>query len=205
MAVMLDKKGLMLSAAMGILTLVFGGEEYLALLLIFLALSVMVTRYGEEEKKARGIYEYERSWENVLSNGLVPTILAVFQPGFGPLPFITAVAAVTADKFASELGVLEKKKPVSLFTLKEVQAGTSGAVSPMGTLMSLAGAAAIGAAAVILFGIKPSSALMVTAGGFIGSVIDTIAGIFEERGIGSKSTSNLLCSLAGGLFGLYMK
>ncbi|VVB98014.1 Uncharacterised protein [uncultured archaeon] len=205
MAVMLDKKGLMLSALMGVLTLFLGGKEYLILLLFFLAISVMATRYGEEEKKERGIYEYERSWENVLSNGLVPTVLAVAQPVLGPLPFIASVAAVTADKFASELGVLGKGKPIFLFTLKQVPPGTSGAVSPMGTLMSLAGALLIGAAAVLLFGIKPSAALMIGIGGFLGSAVDSVAGIFEERGIGNKSTSNLLCSLAGGIFGLYMK
>ncbi len=205
MAVMLDKKGLLLSALMGVLTLVFGGKEYLALLLIFLAFSVMATRYGEDEKKERGIYEYERSWENVLSNGLIPTLLAVAQPILGPLPFITSVAAVTADKFASELGVLEKTKPISLLTLKEVTPGTSGAISAMGTIMSFAGALTLGAAAVLVFGIKPSTGFAVGIGGLIGGLVDSIAGIFEEKGIGNKSTSNLLCSLAGGIAGLYIR
>lgn len=205
MAVMLDKKGLLLSALMGVLTLVFGGKEYLALLLIFLAFSVMATRCGEEEKKERGIYEYERSWENVLSNGLIPALLAVAQPILGPLPFITSVAAVTADKFASELGVLGKARPISLLTLKEVAPGTSGAISAMGTMMSFAGALTLGAAAVLVFGIKPSTALAVGIGGLIGGLVDSIAGIFEEKGIGNKSSSNLLCSLAGGIAGIYIK
>jgi uncharacterized protein (TIGR00297 family) len=205
MAVMLDKKGLLLSALMGALMLAFGGKEYLALMLAFLGISVLATRYGEDEKKERGIYEYERSWENVLSNGIVPTILAVAQPVIGPFPFIASVAAVTADKFASELGVLGKGKPIFLFTLKEVQPGTSGAVSVMGTVMSFAGALFIGACALFLFGIKPTEALLIGAGGFLGSVADSIAGIFEEKGIGNKSTSNLICSLAGAAFGLYMK
>ncbi len=205
MAVMLDRKGLMLSSVMGALTLVYGGKEYLALLLAFLVLSVMATRYGEEEKKERGIYEYERSWENVLSNGLVPTVLAVAQPYIGPLPFIASVAAITADKFASELGVLGKNKPIFLLTMKEVRPGTSGAVSFTGTLMSFAGALSIGAVAVFLFGIKPSVALLVAGGGLFGSFVDTLAGILEEKGIGNKSTSNLFCSIAGGLAGLFIK
>lgn len=205
MAVMLDKKGLALSAVMGVITLFFGGKECLALLLTFLAISVMATRYGEDEKKERGIYEYERSWENVFSNGLVPTVLAVASPLIGPMPFITSVAAVTADKFASELGVLGKKKPIFLFTLKEVQPGTSGAVSTMGTIMSFAGALAIGAAAIFLFGIKPSAALVIGAGGLAGSIADSIAGIAEEKGIGTKSTSNIICSAVGGICGFYIK
>lgn len=205
MAIMLDKPGFALSCAMGILAFVFGGKEYLILLLVFLGLSVMATRYGEEEKKECGIYEYERSWENVLSNGLVPTILAVANPIFGYTPFICSVAAITADKFASELGVLQKKKPIFLLTLTEVQKGTSGAISILGTIMSFAGALAIGAAAVIIFGIKPSVVLIIGIIGFIGSFTDSVAGILEERGIGNKSTSNILCSLIGGIFGFFIK
>lgn len=205
MAVMLDKKGLMLAAIIGIITFVFGGKEYLALLILFLMFSVMATRYGEDEKKERGIYEYERSWENVLSNGVVPTLLAITNPIFGPMPFIISVAAITSDKFASELGVLDRAKPIFLLTFERVQPGTSGAVSALGTVMSFAGALLIGVSAIFLFGIKPSEALLVGIGGFFGSLIDSFAGILEEKGIGNKSTSNFLCSLGGGIFGIFVK
>lgn len=204
MAVMLDKKGLALSVVIGVLMLVFGGQQYLALIMFFLAISVLATRYEEDVKKEYGIYEYERSWENVLSNGLVPTVLAIAHLFIGPIPFIASVAAVTADKFASELGVLGKSKPIFLLTFKEVPPGTSGAVSVFGTVMSFAGAAAIGAAAVLIFGIKPSTALVIACAGLLGSIVDSIAGIFEEKGMGSKSTSNLLCSVAGGIAGFFI-
>ena len=54
-----------------------------------------------------GLYEHERGWENVLSNGLLPSILAIGSPYLGPFPFIASIAAVTADKFGSEIGVLD--------------------------------------------------------------------------------------------------
>lgn len=205
MSVMLDKKGLVLSLLIGIIAFVYGGKEYLTLLLILLAMSVIVTRYGAEEKKERGIYEYERSWENVLSNGCVPTLLIITSPIFGIFPFITSVAAVTSDKFASELGVLGKKKPIFLFTLKEVAPGTSGAISVLGTIMSMAGALIVGACAIFVFEITPSTALIIGIGGCVGSFIDSIAGVFEEKGIGNKFSSNILCSIAGGIFGLFIK
>lgn len=205
MVLMLDRKGIAVSIAMGLITLVSGGGAYLLLFLVFLALSVAVTRYGEEEKKGMGIYEYERSWENVLSNGIVPTCFAILHPFLGPLPFIASVAAISSDKFASELGVLQKKKPIYLFNLKEVRPGTSGAISTLGTIMSVAGAAAIAAAAVFLLGIAPSTALLVMFGGFGGNLVDTIAGIAEEKGIGNKFTSNMLGSLAGGIFGMVIR
>ncbi|MDD5337046.1 MAG: DUF92 domain-containing protein [Candidatus ainarchaeum sp.] len=205
MAVMLDKNGLIASALMGILILFSGGWEYLMLLLAFLGISVIATSYEGEEKKQLGIYEYERSWENVLSNGLLPTLLAFAGAFLGPMPFIASVAAITSDKFASELGVLEKKKPIYLLGLKEVPPGTSGAVSPLGTFMSFAGALFIGVAAILIFGISPTSALLVGVVGFLGNVADTIAGVFEEKGIGNKYTSNFICSLTGALLGMYLK
>ncbi|MFA5077374.1 MAG: DUF92 domain-containing protein, partial [Candidatus Micrarchaeia archaeon] len=120
------------------------------------------------------------------------------------MPFIASVAAITSDKFASELGVLEKKKPIYLLTMKEVTPGTSGAVSPLGTLMSFAGALFIGAAAILIFGITPTTAILVGVAGFLGSFADTLAGVFEEKGIGNKFTSNFICSLTGAILGLYL-
>lgn len=204
MGVMLDKKGLIIAFLMGATILILSNKEYLALILVFLIISVMATRYGAKEKKELGIYEYERSWENVLSNGIFPTIFAVMHPVLGPLPFITSVAAITADKFGSELGVLGKKNPIFLLTLKEIKTGTSGAVSVLGTVMSFAGALIIASAAIFIFGIPPSLALIVGVGGFAGCVVDTIAGVLEEKGIGNKSTSNLLCAFSGGIFGSYI-
>ena len=91
---------------MGLVVGIFGTPAFLVLLLLFLALAVIVTKYGYEKKRELGLYEHERSWENVLANGLVPTICAVLYPAIGWGPYVGALAAITADKFASELGVL---------------------------------------------------------------------------------------------------
>jgi uncharacterized membrane protein len=45
---------------------------------------------------------------------------------------------------------------------------------------------------------------MVTLAGLGGSIADTFFGVFEERGIGTKGTTNFLCSLVGALLGYYM-
>lgn len=201
MAKVLDKGGVLLAFAMGTLITVYGGWEYLALILFFFAIAVIVTRYEHSAKKEMGIYEHERGWENVLSNGLVPTIAAVLSPYIGPIPYIAAVASVTADTFGSELGVLERGKPISLETLKPAKPGTSGAISAMGSVASLAGATAIGAAAIFLIDINATFALYVGLIGFAGSGVDSIFGIFEERGFGTKGTTNFICSLSGAILG----
>ena len=82
---LLDFAGLGLALAMGCIVALFN-TTFLWLLLIFLALSVLVTKYGYVKKRELGLYEHERSWENVLANGLIPTLCAVLSPtiGWGP-------------------------------------------------------------------------------------------------------------------------
>jgi uncharacterized protein (TIGR00297 family) len=197
----LDREGVILAVLMGIIIFVCGGLDYLILMLSFLMLGVVATRYEHNIKRRMGIYEHERGWENVLSNGLVPTVLAFLSPQIGPVPFIASLAATTSDTFASEIGVLGKGKPISLENLKEVKPGTSGAMSVMGTIASLVGATAVGVLASFLFSIDPMQVLLVAVAGFVGSLVDTLFGILEEKGIGTKGTTNFICSAAGGLIG----
>ncbi len=203
---MLDKPGLALTILFGLTIFILGGFSYLVLIFVFLLLSVVATKYGYYEKKDMGIYEHDRSWENVLSNGLVPTIVVVvgFFLGWGPLPYVCAIAAIMADKFASELGVLGGD-PISLDGFKHVKPGTSGAVSITGTIMSLAGSAAIGIAALFLFGLSPNTALLIALAGFAGGVVDTLFGVFEEKGFGTKGTTNMICSIVGAVIGLLIQ
>ena len=199
MARVLDKGGILLAVVFGAVLLVFGGWAYLALMLVFLVLAVMVTQYEYGIKHELGLYEHERGWENVLSNGLLPAILAVLSPLAGPMPFIASVAAVTADKFASEIGVLAAEKPTFLLDLKPVKPGTSGAMSRIGTVASLAGSTALAVCAMFAFGINPTQALLISLSGFAGCIADTLFGVLEERGIGTKGTTNFICALVGAI------
>ncbi|MEM4348267.1 MAG: DUF92 domain-containing protein [Candidatus Anstonellaceae archaeon] len=199
---LLDIAGLAFAFVMGALVLIFGSAEFLILLFVFLGLSVMVTKYGYEKKRELGIYEHERSWENVLANGFVPTICAVVSPWVGWGPFVGSVAAITADKFASELGVLAGE-PIYLLNFKKAKKGTNGAVTPFGLLMSFDGAALIGIAAFLMFpGMTLWRIVLIGLVGFGGSFADSIVGVFEEKGIGNKATSNAVCSLFGAVAGM---
>ncbi len=162
-------------------------------MLWFFVLAIIVTRYEYETKKELGLYEHERGWENVFSNGLVPVILAILSPQIGSMPFIASIAAITADKFGSEVGVLDKEDPISIINFKKVKPGTSGAISKMGTISTLFAGALIGVGAIGLFGITPEKAIYISLIGLSGSFVDTFFGYFEERGIGTKDTTNILC------------
>lgn len=198
---LLDWAGLALALAMGIIIAVFGQPSFLILMLSFLVLAVMVTRFGHERKRDMGLYEHERSWENVLANGLIPTICAVFNPVLGYGAYVGAIAAITADKFASEMGVLGGE-PISLLNLKKTKAGRNGAITFFGTLMSLDGALLIGLVAFFTIpGIDLWKVVAIGLVGFGGSMADSIVGVLEERGIGNKATTNAICSLFGAVCG----
>jgi uncharacterized protein (TIGR00297 family) len=204
LAGVLDKGGILL-AVLFAAVLLYAGMGYLALMLAFFALAMAATKYEYELKRDMGLYEHERGWENVLSNGLLPSVLALASPFVGPMPFIASVAAITADKFGSEMGVLAADGPVSLFDLKPVKPGTSGGISVLGTVASLGGATAIGACGMFLFSLNPTQALIIGFAGLFGSLVDTAFGVLEERGLGTKGTTNFICSLAGAVFGYYVK
>jgi len=211
----LDGKGLLLATAMGILIFALGldhGPMFLLDLLMFLVLSAAVTRIGRMRKQGIGVYEAGRGWKNVLANGAMPLMAALLYwlnslypflpPSVLALAYVASVCAITADKFASEIGVLDGE-PTVLLTLKKTKKGVSGGVTGIGLLASLAGSAIIGLSALAVGGGAMAVAVVALAG-FLGNIVDSVLGYFEERGIGSKFTSNFFCSVAGFLLCLLL-
>ncbi len=195
-ALLLDREGIILALVLGVLLTWFGGLRALTLMIAFLFIAVAVTKYGYEEKKEFGLYEHERSWENVVSNGLVPLIGLVVSP----LLYVTTVAAMEADKFASELGVLGGE-PRSIITFKKVKRGTSGGMTVFGTWMSMVGGLTIALLGKMLYGYDWWTTLWITIIAFMGSLADTLFGVLEERGIGNKMTTNIICGLVALILG----
>jgi uncharacterized protein (TIGR00297 family) len=192
---------------LGIVVIFFSSEFWLSnliLLFSFLILGVAVTKYRHEEKREKGLYEHERGWKNVISNGLIPGICVILFYFFGKaylFAYVCSIAAVTADKFASEIGVLSER-PISLKNFKRVRQGTSGAISALGTFMAFVGALLIGTAAYFLYKFDPFLIFYIGFAGLVGCFFDSFAGILEEEGIGNKATSNIIGAVVGALFGL---
>ena len=205
----LDKEGILSAIILGILLILFGGNFwwfFLLLMLCFLVVSALVTAFKKKQKIAYGIYEGTRGWKNVAANVIIPLFLAGMYSIKGLLglnstllifAFSASVAAITADKFSSELGVLQKKA-IMLFTMRKVNAGTSGAVSMLGFVAGFVGALIIGVVAYILTG-NVALLILSTVAGFFGDVVDSIFGYYEELGIGYKYTTNILCAVSAAI------
>jgi len=204
----LDWRGVVFALLLGAGLFAFGGSMGIFFLLVmfwFLLLSGVVTWIGRQRKSAMGVYERSRSWANVVANGIVPLAIVIFyyyNSGANLLPqsfvivsYVASVAAITADKFSSEIGVLGGR-PWMLLTMKKVRQGTSGAVTAFGFGAGLLGSLLIG---ISLINSANYGLLLVVVmiSGLFGNIVDSILGFFEERGIGNKFTSNFACSLAG--------
>lgn len=218
----LDRDAVLVALAIGALILLFGlnlGPFYFAVMIYFLVLAALVTFVGMKKKSLLKLFEKSRGVKNVLANGLIPLFMVLISflanfvhvnwlPVLAFIGFLSSVATVTADKFSSELGVLDGM-PRMIINFKKVRKGTSGGITVVGLVAGLLGSFLI---AISLFlisgGILPyglslySTLFAVTIGGFLGTVVDSILGFFEEGGIGNKFSSNFLASVIGSLIGM---
>ena len=94
-----------------------------------------------------------------------------------------ALAACTADTWASEVGVYSKDDPVNILTRQPMQRGLSGGVSPLGLLATVVGSAATAALALLLFRAfaspaptEPTAFFLIMACGVVGSLVDSVLG-----------------------------
>ena len=223
----------------GGVTFGLGGWTCGLLLVLFFVTSSALSRFREADKrKPAEAFEKgsRRDLGQVLANGGMPAALALTSglatwEGWLAM-FIEALAAATADTWATELGMLSRTPPRLITTGGVVPVGTSGGISALGTLAALAGGATIGLAA----GLLPSGLAWWTAlplglvSGLAGSLVDSLLGASLQRqgycpscqaatearihycGAATEPTRgyawlgndavNFLASLAGGLIGL---
>lgn len=186
----LDMLGAVASFFLGLEVALLGGVRWLALMTLFPVLGVLATRVGHRAKRAQHLEEEregERGVGNVLGNGLAGALVALallLDPvprAAAALAFATAVAAVTADTLASEVGVLAGTARRILPPFASAKVGANGAVSLLGQAAAAAGAIAIAAAAVPLLHLGWGAAAVAAAMGFVGCQVDSVLGATLER------------------------
>jgi uncharacterized protein (TIGR00297 family) len=163
-----------------------GGFTWAVLLLVFFISSSALSR-AFSKRKSKLVEKFskgsQRDWGQVMANGGLGAALAI---GFWLAPhqdwlwlaYSGAMAAVNADTWSTELGILSPVLPRIITNGQEVEQGTSGGVTLTGTLAALAGAALIGFAAVVF---RPGQSWLlnfaiIVLGGLIGSLFDSVLG-----------------------------
>lgn len=199
----LDLLGSIFMIIMGIIIIFTAGVNWLLLIFAFLILGLLFTKYKHEYKKEMGIYEGTRSVKNVISNGIVPFVMAAFGNYAG---FIGSIAVATSDTLASEIGVVDKN-PRLITTFKKVPPGTDGGISPLGTAAGIVGAGIIGILAYFLgISADPFNALKIAViSGTFGCFVDSILGaVLESRNYLTNEHVNLLATVSGAVLGIIL-
>jgi uncharacterized protein (TIGR00297 family) len=178
----LTVNGALMAALVGGLTFGVGGLIPAVLLILFFLSSSILSRLGAERKRALAAKFAKggrRDTGQVLANGGIPVILAVLYGLTGGnlwlVGLVGALAASTADTWATEIGVLARRQPILISTGRRVEPGTSGAVTPEGTLAALGGAGVIGSAAWFLHRTGPLG-ILALVGGLVGAMFDSLLG-----------------------------
>lgn len=164
-----------------------GGLSWAVLLLVFFISSSLLSRAyaarkaGLSEKFSKGS---RRDYGQVLANGGLGAALVLAHalwPGqdWQWLAFAGAMAAVNADTWATELGVLSQKLPRLITSGKIVERGASGGITGFGYLAALGGAGLVGLAAALFPQTGSSIFLLIgalTLAGLAGSTFDSLLG-----------------------------
>ena len=169
-------------------TIIFGlgGWKWAVLLLAFFVSSSILTRlFGKKKASLNEKFEKggTRDIGQVLANGAIASIFAGLHFFFPAaswtwVVFAASLAAVNADTWATELGVLSPSLPRLITSWKPVERGTSGGISLNGTLVAAGGSAFIATLGALL---GPSGRGFANLGiiliaGLLGSLFDSYLG-----------------------------
>jgi len=184
----LSRSGAVAASFVGTIIFGVGGWQWAILLLTFFITSSGLSRAFKQrkqdlnEKFSKG---HERDAGQVFGNGGVATLFVMIHALYpesmvGWVGFAASLAAVNADTWATELGVLNPTPPRMITDLKKrVEKGTSGGISLWGTVASLLGSSVIALLAVLL---SPTGILttahwfLITFAGLAGSLFDSFLG-----------------------------
>lgn len=189
----------LVAGALGASLVGLGGVAWAVPAMLFFGSAAGLSRLGRAQKRqletpgANGPPPEPkgRNAKQVFANGGVAWALLLAAPALGEAlcfwGFVGAFAAAAADTWATEVGALYGGVPRSLRTLRRVAAGTSGAVSPAGTLAAVGGAGgvALGAWPFAQGFVPPGGpawvpTLLAAGAGLAGAFADSLAGAFLQ-------------------------
>lgn len=146
----LDMKGSLATFFLASVIFGVGGWQWTVPMFVFFVSSSLLSKVGKQKKRVfESVFAKSdvRDHGQVLANGGIGALLAVAQfmvptTDFYPA-YLGSVAAVTADTWGTEIGLLSKGKTYSVVSLAEVERGSNGGISSAGMTGVLLGAKVI--------------------------------------------------------------
>jgi Raf kinase inhibitor-like YbhB/YbcL family protein/uncharacterized protein (TIGR00297 family) len=195
----LSRSGAAAAAGLGTIIFGLGGLPWAVLLLAFFITSSGLSNLTGKRKAAIS-QKYSKgarrdAWQ-VLANGGVAGLMVLIHffirlnhpdaraAAWMWLAFAASLGAANADTWATELGAFSRSKPVLITTWRQVERGTSGAISLLGSAAGVAGALLIVGLAIVLDVDQVASLshkggslmLLMLEGAVIGLLLDSILG-----------------------------
>jgi uncharacterized protein (TIGR00297 family) len=178
----LTADGSVATALLAVIIFGIGGWKWTVPILFFFLASSVLSKIGKKRKaQYEGVYKKTsiRDSAQVAANGGIGGLCIVLQVIFPACDFyplyLGSLAAVTADTWGSEIGLLRKTKTYSLTSFQRVEQGVNGGVSMPGFVGGCLGSFLLSAvASVWTHNIKMS--MIITVAGIMGSAVDSILG-----------------------------
>jgi len=175
----------------------FGGLKWAIPILTFFILSSLLSKFRKKSNKDVDAY-FEKSdvrdQFQVLANGGFAALLVLLnQVYYSELLYpiyVSSLAAVCADTWATEIGTLWKTKTINILNFKKVEQGSSGGVSFNGIIGAILGAFIIPISSLSWISKNfINFILVVTISGVLGSIIDSF--------LGASVQSQFKCRICG--------
>ncbi|MBN1465599.1 DUF92 domain-containing protein [candidate division KSB1 bacterium] len=198
----LDGGGAVALLLLGTLVFGVGRWTFSVPILAFFILSSLLSKMGKRRKtKLQSVFEKSgrRDAAQVLANGGVAGLLLILwyflQRDYFYVLYVASLAAVTADTWATEIGVMARRQPRSVLTFKPVPMGTSGGISLLGMVGS-----ALGASIIVLFGFIFSPHTSPRLFGYREAGLVLLAGVLAglvDSYLGATVQAQFQCPLCG--------
>ena len=186
----LTRGGWLGAALTGTLTFGLGGWAWGLTLIAFFVTSSALSHFRQARKQQLAGEKFEKGGRRdllqALANGGAGGLLALAYGLSGQQPLLLAafagiMATVTADTWATELGVLSPRPPRLVTSWRVVEPGTSGGVTAYGLAATAAGALMIGMVLLVAGAIErgvwvPWLLAAALLGGIGGSLADSLLG-----------------------------
>lgn len=198
----LSGSGAIATFLLGVVVFGTGKWEFSVPILLFFVLSSLLSKLGKKwKRKFSDTFQKggRRDLGQVFANGGVAGIIVLawnyFPDDAWYFAFVGSIAAVTADTWATEIGVFSKIAPRNILNLKRVLPGTSGGVTWLGFTGGF-----LGSFIIVYMGslvtsrydhLAQGTALFVViiGVGLLGSIIDSI--------LGTTIQAQYQCSICG--------
>lgn len=192
-------RGFLTAALISVSIYVLFPPGWVALILFFTSSSILSSISPITKKNAKSIQEKGacRDQYQILANSVIALIMSILYFMNNGVSFnlidtffvsvFVAFSSVTADTWGTEVGMIAKDEPRYILNpSRTVPTGTSGGITFLGTLASIAGSAMIAVLFVILATLNSMSNLyslkiwiycaLILISGFLGQLIDSFMG-----------------------------